>query len=377
MRVVCDDKVPFLKGVLEPFAEVVYLPGGKISPADVADADALIVRTRTQCNQALLGDSKVRHITTATIGYDHIDTQWCHTRGIAWTNAPGCNSGSVRQYLASVLVTLSRRYGFGLEHKTLGVVGVGNVGSKVARMARALGMRVLMNDPPRAEREGPEAFVSLDVLLREADIITLHVPLEHSGPFRTFHLFDASVLASLRQGAFLINSSRGEVVDNQALLNTLNTGYLAAAVLDVWEHEPDILPPLLDRVALSTPHIAGYSADGKANGTAACVRYLASQYGWPLADWYPSQVPPPPEGLEVILDTAGKTVAQVVAEAILHTYDVSGDDARLRQAPGQFEQLRGAYPVRREFEAYTIILKGGTVCQEYVLKNLGFHVQSQ
>lgn len=375
MKIVCDDKIPFLGGVLEPYAEVVYLPGGKISRSDVMKADALIVRTRTKCNETLLHGTSVRHITTATIGYDHIDTAWCEANGVAWMNAPGCNSGSVRQYIASVLVTLAHRYHLTPEDMTLGVVGVGNVGKKVARMASALGMKVLLNDPPRAQKEGPDSFVSLEKVLKEADIITLHVPLEKEGNFPTYHLFDAEVLSSLRKRGFLINSSRGEVVDNKALNDALLNHHLTSAVLDVWEGEPDISVPLLERVALATPHIAGYSADGKANGTAACVRYLSRQFGWPLTEWQPGDMPPPPQGLSCIIKASGKSVAQVVHEAILFSYKVSEDDELLRESSEAFEKQRGNYPVRREFEAFTLELLRGTVCQEYILKSLGFKLK--
>ena len=180
MKIICDNKIPFLRGVLEPFAQVVYLPGKETTPEVVRDADALITRTRTKCNEALLKGSQVQVIATATIGFDHIDTAWCDRNGIFWENAPGCNSGSVQQYIASVLVTLARKYGFRLADKTLGVVGVGHVGRKVARIASLLGMKVLLNDPPRARKEGSEGFVGLDELLQKANIVTLHVPLDDS-----------------------------------------------------------------------------------------------------------------------------------------------------------------------------------------------------
>ena len=212
MKIVCDDKIPFIRGVFEPYAEVVYLPGGETGAAAVRDADALITRTRTRCDASLLEGSSVRVIATATIGYDHIDTAWCASRGIVWRNAPGCNSWSVGQYAGSVLVTLARRRGLDLSAMTLGVVGAGNVGSKVAEIASLLGMKVLLNDPPRARREGPEAFVSLDRLVEESDIVTLHVPLSREGVDATWHLFGEEMISRLRPGEILINSSRGRVV---------------------------------------------------------------------------------------------------------------------------------------------------------------------
>lgn len=334
MKIVCDDKIPFLKGVLEPFAQVVYLPGKEIGPKDVKDADALITRTRTACNQQLLEGSKVKIIATATIGYDHIDTRWCESKGIAWKNAAGCNSSSVQQYIVSVLCTLAERYGLHFEELTLGVVGVGHVGSKVAVAAKALGMNVLLCDPPRARKEGPDQFVSLDELVRRSDIITLHVLLCTEGSDATWHLFDTARIASLRPDQILINSSRGAVVDNTALKNALKAGVLKAAVLDVWENEPDIDTELLDLLAIATPHIAGYSADGKANGTAAAVQAVASCLGLPLTDWRPEATP------------------ELLCETALRPYDVSEDDARLRKNPELFEKLREEYPVRRDFSAF-------------------------
>ena len=333
MKIVCDDKIPFLKGVFEPFAQVVYLPGKEIGPEDVKDADALITRTRTVCNQQLLEGSKVKIIATATIGYDHIDTRWCESKGIAWKNAAGCNSSSVQQYIVSVLCTLTQRYGLHFEELTLGVVGVGHVGSKVAAAAKTLGMKVLLCDPPRARKEGPEQFVSLDELVRRSDIITIHVPLSTAGPDATWHLFVAARIASLRPDQILINSSRGAVVDNTALKNALKAGGLKAAVLDVWENEPEIDTELLDLLAIATPHIAGYSADGKANGTAAAMQAVASCLGLPLTDWRPEATP------------------ELLCETALRTYDVSEDDARLRKNPELFEKLREEYPVRRDFSA--------------------------
>ena len=333
MKIVCDDKIPFLKGVLEPFAQVVYLPGKEIGPEDVKDADALITRTRTVCNEQLLEGSKVKIIATATIGYDHIDTRWCESKGIAWKNAAGCNSSSVQQYIVSVLCTLAKRFGLHFEELTLGVVGVGHVGSKVSTAAEALGMKVLLCDPPRAREEGQDQFVSLDELVRRSDIITLHVPLSTEGPDATWHLFDTARIASLRPDQILINSSRGAVVDNTALKNALKAGGLKSAVLDVWENEPDIDTELLGLLAIATPHIAGYSADGKANGTVAAVQAVASCLGLPLTDWRPEATP------------------ELLCETALRTYDVSEDDARLRKNPELFEKLREEYPVRRDFSA--------------------------
>ena len=375
MKIVCDNKIPFLRGVLEPYAEVVYLPGKETTPEVVRDADALITRTRTICNEALLKGSSVQVIATATIGYDHIDTAWCEAHGIVWENAPGCNSWSVKQYIASVLVTLAKQYGLDLEGMTLGVVGVGNVGRKVAEVGALLGMKVLLNDPPRARREGPDAFVSLDELCAQSDIITVHVPLSKEGEDATWHLFDRARLQSLRPDQILINSSRGPVVDNRALKDTLQGGGLRTAVLDVWEGEPELDPELVWALALSTPHIAGYSADGKANGTTDAVQTVARTLGLPLTTWRAEDIPAPAQALEWTLDAAGKSLQEVLSEAILHTYDVSQDSNALRGALDQFEKLRGDYPVRREFTAFTVLLQNGSAEAARRLEALGFTVK--
>ena len=377
MKIVCDNKRPFLRGVFEPYAQVVYLPGKDTTPELVRDADALITRTRTKCGAALLAGSSVRVIATATIGFDHIDTAWCGANGILWRNAPGCNSWSVKQYIGAALCTLARRHGLRLEEMTLGVVGVGNVGSKVAEIASLLGMRVLLNDPPRARREGPAGFVPLDELVAQSDIVTLHVPLERSGEDATWHLFDAARIASMRPGQFLINSSRGPVVDNAALKAALAAGGLRGAVLDVWEGEPDLDPELIGLLDIATPHIAGYSADGKANGTMMSVRTVAEQLGLPLTDWSPESIPAPAQPLEFRLDAAGKTRQEVLCEALLYTYDILADDRALRADPGLFEKLRGDYPVRREPAAFTLHLQGGTPDMARTLAAVGFDVKTE
>ena len=374
MKIVCDNKIPFLRGVLEPWAEVLYLPGKETTPEVVRDADAVITRTRTKCDAALLAGSSVKVIATATIGYDHIDTAWCEDHGIVWRNAPGCNSWSVKQYIATVLCTLARRHGLELAGMTLGVVGVGNVGSKVAEVAALLGMRVLLCDPPRARREGGAAFVSLDEIVAGSDIVTLHVPLSREGEDATWHLFDAARLASLRPDQFLINSSRGPVVDNAALKAALQEKRLRGAVLDVWEGEPEPDRALMDLLDVATPHIAGYSADGKANGTTASVRTVAEVLDLPLSDWRPTAIPAPPQPLDFTLDAAGKRRQEVLAEALLHTYDPLADDRALRAHPECFEQLRGDYPVRREPTAFTLRLQGGTPELAETLSAIGFNV---
>ena len=281
MKIVADDKIPFLRGALEPYAEVVYLPGREITGDILRNADAMLIRTRTKCDEQLLRNTSVKFIGTATIGYDHIDTGYCEKNNISWTNAPGCNSSSVQQYIASALVTVASDFKFSLKDKTIGIIGVGNVGSKVAKLAKILEMNVLLNDPPRERREGGSEFVNIDNILREADIITVHVPLTMEGMDRTFHLFDRVALEKMKKGSWFLNSSRGEVADTVALKNFLAASKQGGAVIDVWENEPDVDQELLSKVFLATPHIAGYSTDGKANGTAMVVNSLSRFFNAP------------------------------------------------------------------------------------------------
>jgi erythronate-4-phosphate dehydrogenase len=319
---------------------VEYVPGGLISPDHLADAEVLIVRTRTRCNRELLEGTGVRFIATATIGFDHIDTRYCEEKDIQWTNAPGCNSGSVAQYLASALIALSRRYGFGLRDKTLGIIGVGYVGSKVARIAELLGMKVLLNDPPRARKEGKGSFVDLDDLLDRSDIVTIHVPLNRERADKTWHMVDPEFIAKLKPDSILINSSRGEVIDEASILQvpSLNSHPL---VLDVWEHEPVISRELLTLTSIATPHIAGYSADGKWNATRMVATAAADFLGISLGE-----LKSPLGSLSLAMES------ESLEDYLYATYDILQDDLRLRNTPEAFEDQRNHYPVRREYQAY-------------------------
>lgn len=373
MKVVADDKIPFLKGVLEPFADVVYMKGSDIKNEHLMDADALITRTRTKCNEALLKGTPVKFIATATIGFDHIDTSYCDSHGIFWTNAPGCNSGSVYQYMASVFCMLAQKHQMKFEDISLGVVGVGNVGRKVVRLAEILGMKVYLNDPPRQRASKGCGFVSLSGILRECNMVTFHVPLQMDGIDKTYHLVDADFIRRLNPGTVLINSSRGEVIDNQVLKQALKENTVKASVLDVWETEPEIDTELLGLVDAGTPHIAGYSLDGKANGTAMSVQALSRFFKLPLDTWQPEDIPLPAQP-EFQIDCSGKTEQEIFIEAIEHTYKVERDFKTLTSSVATFEKQRGDYPVRREFHAYSIELLNpqGKIAKK--LSDLGFKI---
>lgn len=342
MKVIIDNKIPFIQEAIHQIAdEVIYAPGKDFTPALVKDADALIIRTRTRCNRALLQGSSVRFIATATIGFDHIDTEYCREADIAWSNAPGCNSASVAQYLMSSLLLLQLIRGKQLQGLTLGIIGVGNVGTKIIQVAQELGMRVLLNDLPRQDKEGNSNFSSLQTLAEECDILTFHVPLYKEGKYKTLHLADDAFFRSLKRRPVIINTSRGEVIETNALLNALENNLISDAIIDVWENEPDINLTLLNKAFLGTPHIAGYSADGKANATRMSLDALCRFFHL-KADY--RITPPEPENPVI--------TAATPAEAYLQMYDPRRDSEALKAHPELFETLRGDYPLRREKEAY-------------------------
>jgi erythronate-4-phosphate dehydrogenase len=376
MKIIIDDKIPYIRGAFEPFAEVVYLPGSKTTSQVVKDADAIVTRTRTRCNRELLEGSRVKFITTATIGFDHIDTEYCREAGIEWTNAKGCNAESVNQYIASALFSWSMKSRIDLKNKTIGVIGVGHVGSKVGRFCETIGMKVLLNDPPRERIEGSENFVALKELQDEADIITFHVPLNMTGKDATFHMADDKFIQSLKKKPLLINSCRGEVTETFAVKNALRNGKISGFIADCWENEPEIDLELLNLADYGTPHIAGYSKDGKANGTKMSVQVISRFFNLGIDNWEPENVELPEKTI-IEIDGNQRREYSILAEAVLSTYDIENDDEALRGNPHFFEKLRGDYPVRREFDSYTIAAKNIENKTLNKLKKLGFSIKSQ
>lgn len=330
MKIVIDDKIPYIRDAVAAITDdAVYMDGSAIKADDVRDADAMIVRTRTRCDERLLGGSRVRFVGTATIGYDHLDTAWLDRAGICWTNCPGGNASSVAQYLRSVLILLARFHGVNLVGTTIGIVGCGHVGTLVCDVALSFGMRVLVCDPP----VGASGYVSLETIEREADIITFHVPLTRDGAYPTYHLADEAFFSRLVRRPFIINTSRGAVVDNGALLRAIDDGIVRQAIVDTWEREPHVDLRLLDRVYIGTPHIAGYSADGKANADNMVLDALCRFFGVAAP---PVVLPPPlPSGFVYTGDP-------------LQLYNPLDDSRRLKAYPDKFEYLRGNYPLRRE-----------------------------
>lgn len=360
MKIIVDDKIPYIKGQVEQLgSEVLYLSGSKIGPDDVRDADVLMIRTRTHCNRALLEGSKVKFIVTATIGFDHLDVDYLREAGIEWTNCPGCNATSVGQYVRNTLFLLERERGLCLQDATLGIVGVGHVGSAVLEACRPWVGKVLLNDPPllaslkgniSSVKKDAEAhvlpaslsaadFSDLSTLQQQCDIITFHTPLVTGGEYPSFHLADEAFFAGLAKSPVIINAARGEVVDNVALEAALDAGQVREAVIDTWEGEPSLSRTLLDKVFIGTPHIAGYSADGKANATRMSLEAVARWMG--MADKLDFHVLPP-----AVPDTC-KPMGNVQEDA-LRLYDPREDSERLKTHPMDFERLRGDYPLRRE-----------------------------
>ena len=339
MKVLIESHIPFIKGLIEPVAQVEYLEPEEFTPESVADADALIIRTRTVCNEALLGNSRVSFIGTATIGTDHIDLEYCQKRGITVCNAAGCNAPAVAQYVLSVIGHYMQQQGItDASSLTLGIVGVGHVGSIVERFARECGFKVLLCDPPRAIAEGSDAFVDLGTIAREADIITFHTPLTRSGEHATYHICNAAMLASLGRCRLLINSARGPVVDNAHLMQYIDVHSQIAVAIDCWECEPDIRRDLLDKAFVATPHIAGYSAEGKKRGTAMVIEQLNQHFGWNIE----------PAAVDACTPTRG--ASNVTLQRIMASYDPALDTKALKSAPHTFEALRNHYALRHEVE---------------------------
>lgn len=361
MKIVADDKIPFLRGALEPVAEVVYKEGRSICRSDVMDADALITRTRTRCDASLLDGTAVRAIFTATIGYDHIDTAYCRDNGIYWANAPACNSRSVEQYVASALAVLRLRHGVTLRGKVVAVVGAGHVGTLVASLCGKLGMRVALVDPPRAEAEGGAAFTPYAEALREADIVTFHTPLTGGGPHPTLHMLNNRAVALMKPGVIVINTSRGPVCGTRTLVSGLRNHRIGHAVIDVWENEPDISRDLLSFATIATPHIAGYSTDSKLRGTLMAVEALCRHFGLPRP-WAPPALPAPPE--PIFAPPTGASAEEAACRLFLHVYDIEADCAALRERADRFESLRGDYHLRREIGSFA--LAPGAAHAEYL-----------
>lgn len=382
MKIVCSSSMPLVREAFETLGETVVLGGRDISAGDVKDADILAIRSTTVVNRELIEGSCVKFVGTATIGIDHLDTDLLERRGIGWCYSPGCNANSVSEYVTAALLELAVRHEFSLQGMTIGVIGVGNVGRLVVEKARALGMHVLQNDPPRARAERDEAFSSLEEVVETADIVSMHVPLEKSGRDATFHMADKAFFSRIKPGLIFINAARGAVANTTTLLEALATGAVGHAVIDTWENEPRISRELLDKVDLGTPHIAGYSFEGKVAGTVMVYR-AACEFVGREASWTSDALLPPPDVPEVTVDAAGRTDEAVLNEVVRRVYDITQDDAGLRAGDGpdaeacagHFDALRRNYPIRREFRYTCVTADNASPELKARISGLGFDVR--
>lgn len=383
MKIVADVNIPFVQECFSSIADVHTIGGRDMTSEVVADADALLVRSITRVDERLLADSKVKFVGTATIGFDHVDREYLHQRNIGFASAPGSNANSAAEYIITALLEIARRREIKLEGKSIGVIGVGNVGGRVASKCEALGMHVRRNDPPLQRRTGDPKYAPIEALYG-CDFITIHTPLTREGEDKTYHLADERFFSWLREGAIFLNASRGAVVDSRALASAIAAKRLNAVVLDVWENEPDIDVDLLNTVDLGSPHIAGYSLDGKIAGLIMIYRALCDHFGLPtkfdVGDFLPE-----PEVPVVDLTTETSSDQAAIAFAARKVYDIVRDDRDLRQIANAvpegrgrfFDALRKNYPVRREFHNTTVVVPepGGALVRK--LLGIGFKVKGQ
>ena len=331
IRLVIERNIPFVAGLLDDYATVRYLAPEEITNKVLRDTDGMMIRTRTHCDAELLAKTDVKMIATATIGMDHIDTDYCSAHSITVVNAPGCNAPAVAQYVFATLMRIINRP---LNSYTIGIVGVGHVGSIVERWARGLDMNVLICDPLRQEKEGGEVWSDLDTIAREADIITFHTPLTEDGDHPTYHMVDAVFLDSLRRSPIIINSARGGIVDTPALIAARDAGKVGGLIIDCWENEPNIDTELLRRADIATPHIAGYSSEGKVRASQVTLDAITTFFMTPRVT---IDRPLPP--------AAAKKVS---IKGILDSYDPMPESLQLKASPAEFEKIRNSYPLRNE-----------------------------
>ncbi|GJL45740.1 TPA: 4-phosphoerythronate dehydrogenase PdxB [Citrobacter farmeri] len=371
MKILVDENMPYARELFSRLGEVKAVPGRPIPVTELDDADALMVRSVTKVNASLLEGKAIKFVGTATAGTDHVDENWLKQAGIGFSAAPGCNAIAVVEYVFSSLLMLAERDGFALRDRTVGIVGVGNVGGRLQARLEALGIRTLLCDPPRADRGDEGDFRSLDELVREADVLTFHTPLFKEGPYKTLHLADEALLSRLKPGAILINACRGAVVDNTALLARLNAGQELSVVLDVWEGEPDLNVDLLHKVDVGTAHIAGYTLEGKARGTTQVFEAWSAFIGREQHVALDTLLPAPEFGRI----TLHGPLDQPTLKRLVHlVYDVRRDDAPLRNVagiPGEFDKLRKNYLERREWSSLYVMCDDADAAA--LLCKLGFN----
>ncbi|HEY5621730.1 MAG TPA: 4-phosphoerythronate dehydrogenase [Pontiella sp.] len=379
MKIVCAETVLLGQDAFSAVGNTTVVPDRAICRDHLMDADALVVRSKTKVTMELLRGTPVKFVGTATAGTDHMDTAWMEQNGIYWCAAPGCNANSVSEYLVAALLVLGRRHGFNLEGKTIGIIGCGNVGSRAVRKCHALGMNVLRNDPPLAAVSTDPDFVSLEQVLAESDIVSLHVPLVKHKPWPTDRMADYLFFEQLRPGAVFINAARGSVCDYDALLDARAGGAVSHMVIDVWSPEPVFRTDVLEMTDLASPHIAGHSYEGKINGTIACYKELCNFFEL-AGTWDIAASLPEPEIPSITMDCRGRDDEEVLDDIIRRIYDITIDDALIRDAAvhseceraRNFDSLRRNYRMRREFCNTELHLKDCCDTLKYKVRSLGF-----
>ncbi|WLG43099.1 4-phosphoerythronate dehydrogenase PdxB [Pseudomonas sp. FP1740] len=376
MLIVADENIPLLDAFFEGFGEIRRVPGRSIDRATVEQADVLLVRSVTNVNRALLEGSNVRFVGTCTIGTDHLDLDYFQQAGITWSSAPGCNARGVVDYVLGSLLTLAEIEGADLTQRTYGVVGAGEVGGRLVKVLQGLGWNVLVCDPPRQATEGGD-YISLEQIVEQCDVISLHTPLDKQGPQATWHLFDKNRLNQLKPGTWLINASRGPVIDNAALRQVLLQREDLQAVLDVWEAEPEVDVALAELCVIATPHIAGYSLDGKQRGTAQIYQAFCKFLGQPEQVSLNDLLPAP--WLSAVTLNAGTDPAWALAMLCRGVYDPRRDDADFRRSlvgnvseqRAAFDALRKHYPLRREIDGLKVRIDGDSPALQRIVAALG------
>ena len=377
MNLIIDENIAFAQEAFSHFGKAILVNGHSLTNKNLKDADALIIRSITRIDKGLLRNSKVKFVGTATIGTDHIDLDYLHSKNISFADAKGCNADSVVEYVFTALLKIAAERNISLKEKSIGVVGVGNIGSRVVRLAESLGMNVLKNDLPLERKGIGKDYVNLDEILR-ADIITLHVPLSFEGDDKTFHLLNENNLKEIKKDAIIINTSRGAVIDNSSLLDETNKkGF--NLILDVWENEPSINLDLLAKTKVATAHIAGYSFEGKVNGTKMIYDALCKFHNI-KPTWQPELPPIERKNLQL---SDGKSDEEKLYKLFSALCDIEKDDIRLREISkyklneqaGYFDLLRKTYPVRREFSNYSVLLSEKEKRLERILESFRFKVK--
>jgi len=381
VRIIADRNIPFVVECFSSIGDVAVVPGREITPGVVADADVLLVRSVTPVGAALIADSRVRFVATATIGIDHIDIEYLAKSDIGFASAPGSNANSAAEYVIAALLNVAQKKNYDLQDKSIGIIGVGNVGGRVAKKAAALGMKVYLNDPPLQRQTGDPKYLPIEELFG-CDFITLHTPLTFEGIDRTFHLADEKFFNLLKKGCVFLNTSRGGVVETDALKTAIKSGKLRAAVLDVWENEPNIDVELLRIVDLSTPHIAGYSLDGKVAGT-IMVYEAACKYFGLSAKYHIEDFLPEPEVKQIEVNASSGSEQEILHRTVQQVYCINRDDFNTREiamVPEEqqgkfFDDLRKNYPVRREFQNTQVVLQSTCKGLAEKLAGIGFKVE--